>query len=115
MKKILIVLFAICSIFCGYGNNPADDNVWPDQVRMEQLSRYQNEHESVRRAASLAYRAVTKFRGNETIVFYGTVQDSRIEDQTNAAIQVFEKNGYYLFDIRYSNKLIFKRNENNKR
>ena len=110
MKKTMLTIVATLALISCQAKTPTDDNVWPDQIRMEQMAEYQGEDEYTRRIIEDVLKIVVRFKGQRTIVFSNHVNTGssyRINYQKNIAIEVFNKNGYELVDIKSNGTMVF--------
>lgn len=109
MKKTILTIVATLALISCQAKTPTDDNVWPDQIRMEQMAEYQGEDEYTRRIIEDVLKIVVRFKGQRTIVFnhVNTGSSYRVNYQKNIAIEVFNKNGYELVDIKSDGTMVF--------
>ena len=67
MKKILFLIIGIATFFSCSGKSPADDNVYPYQMKMH---KYQNESNYVKEIVQEVFYVIEKYKDNRRILFY---------------------------------------------
>ena len=108
MKKILFLIIAIATFFSCSGKSPADDNVYPFQVKM---SKYQSDSKYIQEIVQDVFYVIEKYKDNRRILFYvysrsyATFRER--QDALNIIITIFKEYGYIYCGINDENIMEF--------
>lgn len=108
MKKILFLIIGIATFFSCSGKSPADDNVYPYQMKMH---KYQNESNYVKEIVQEVFYVIEKYKDNRRILFYAYSRPNATyrerQDALNIIITIFKEYGYVFCGINDENIMEF--------
>lgn len=108
MKKILFLFIGIVTFLSCSGKTPADDNVYPFQVKM---SKYQSDSKYIQEIVQDVFYVVEKYKDNRRILFYAYSRPYATfverQDALNIIITIFKEYGYVYCGINDENIMEF--------
>ena len=109
MKKILFLIIAIATFLSCSGKSPADDNVYPFQVKMY---KYHNESKYIQEIVQDVFYVIEKYKDNRRILFYAYSRPNasyrEYQDALNIIITIFKEYGYVFCGINDENIMEFR-------